>query len=126
VSNKVPLSTTPAFSHKWISLSIIGSPIAYPTLQILHQYIVGYGIEEPLDIGIKNPVYLLARNSDRQRVQRVMAAFTWPEAIGETKKIHLIDDVQNGNHRTLNYLIRRNPNVRILAVFPKRRGRDKK
>src|ERR1700723_3540773 len=50
-------------------------------LDKLDQPAVVDGIEEPTDVRIKHPVHLLARNSDRQRVKRVMRSTSWPETV---------------------------------------------
>jgi hypothetical protein len=53
------------------------------------------GIEVPTDVGIKHPVHVLAEDTDRERVQRVMLAPPWSEPVRETEKVRLVDGVEH-------------------------------
>jgi len=50
-------------------------------LDKLDQPAVVDGIEEPTDVRIEHPVHLPIRDSDRQRIERIMRAAPWPEAV---------------------------------------------
>src|SRR5215831_7297358 len=84
-------------------------------------------IEKAPDITVQNPVHLLPRDRDVQRIQRLMLAAPWPEAIREAPKIFLVNLIENADHGLLNNLVlqcrdpeRPLPAVRFRNVHPSR------
>src|SRR5215472_7138115 len=68
-------------------------------------------IEKAPNVTVQNPVHLLPRDRDVQRIQRLMLAAPWPETVRETPKILLINLIENSDHGLLNNLVlqRRDP-----------------
>ena len=62
-------------------------------------------IEERDDIGIQNPVHLLACDSCRESVQRIVLSAPSPESIREPKKILFEDRTQNRGYGLLHDLV---------------------
>ena len=61
--------------------------------------------EAVTDVRVKHPVHLLARDPDRQSVQRLMRGTPRPKPVRETKKVLLVDPVQHLDHRPLQNLV---------------------
>jgi hypothetical protein len=59
-------------------------------------------IEKALNVTIQNPVHLLPRDRDVQRIQRLMLAMLWPEAVRENPKILFVNLVEDRDHSLLN------------------------
>jgi hypothetical protein len=74
-------------------------------LKKLDQPPVVDGIEESTDICIEHPVHLLPHQPYPERVQSIMRAATWPEAVGEAQEVDLIDLVEHRHHRLLDDLV---------------------
>ena len=68
-------------------------------------------IEKAPNVTVQNPVHLLPRDRDVQRIQCLMLTAPWPEAIRETPKILLINLIEDCDHGLLDNLVlqRRNP-----------------
>src|SRR6516225_132834 len=68
-------------------------------------------VEKSANVAVQHPVHLLPRNSDAQRIQRLMLATSWPEPIREAEEILFIDLIQDYGHGLLNDLVlqRRDP-----------------
>ena len=84
-------------------------------------------IEKAPNVTVQNPVHLLPRDRDVQRIQRWMLAMLWPEAIRETPEILLINLIEDCDHGLLNNLVlqRRDPErplpaIRFRNVYPSR------
>ena len=63
------------------------------------------GIEKGADICVKHPVHLPPFEPHRQCVQRVMRAASWPEPVGETKEVDLVDGVEHRDGGELHDLV---------------------
>src|SRR5713226_8906764 len=87
-------------------------------LDELHHPSVVDTIEEPSDVCIQHIVHLPPLERDRQRVQRLMLAPSWPETIREAPKILLINRIENSDHGLLNNLVfqRRDPQRALSPV----------
>src|SRR6516162_909908 len=84
-------------------------------------------IEKAPDVTVQNPVHLLPRDRDIERVQRLVLAAPRPEAIRESPKILLINLIEDGDHGLLNdFVLQRRhsqrpfPAVRFRNVHPSR------
>jgi hypothetical protein len=82
-------------------------------------------VEEAFYVAVQHPVYFLHVDPGRQRVQRVVLAAPWPEAVGETAKVHLVDGVEHLDDGPLDDLVlqrcdaeRPLPPVRLRDVHP--------
>ena len=75
-------------------------------------------VEKSLDVGVDNPPHLRAANPCHQRVQRIMLAASWPEAVREPEEIFLVYLVQHGGGRSLDDLVleRRHGERTLLAI----------
>src|SRR6266576_710660 len=62
-------------------------------------------IEKAPNVTVQNPVHFLPRDRDVQRIQRLMLATLWPEAVRETPKILFINLVEDRDHSLLNNLV---------------------
>ena len=67
------------------------TPVADTMFQELDQPRVVDRVEEAFDIGIQYPVHPLADEAHAQRIERLVATPSRPEAVAETKKILLVD-----------------------------------
>ena len=101
-----------------------------PVLEELLQPALVEPSEEVADVSVEHPVHLLARDPDRERVQRIMRRAPRPEPVGETKEVALIDRVQHLDQRPLEDLVlqrgdpeRPLPPVRLGDEHPARRLR---
>src|SRR5580658_2502881 len=107
VSDHSPSSDTPAFSHFWISRSILGSPTRLwsncsrcPWSRLS---------KKPRISASRIPVHLLPHNPRRQRVQSPRnqrgprRAPSRPEPIRDTDEVLFVDRVEDRRHRLLNY-----------------------
>ncbi len=74
--------------------------------------------EEVADVSAEHEVHLLARDPDRERVQRIMLRAPRPKPIRESKKIQLIDSVQHLDHRPLQDLVlqRSNGDIKLRLL----------
>ena len=61
--------------------------------------------EEVADVRVEHVVHLLARDPDRERVQRIMLRAPRPEPVRETEEVLLVDRVQHLDHRPLEDLV---------------------
>src|SRR5260370_8454532 len=59
-------------------------------------------IEKAPNVTVQHPVHPLPRDRDVQRIQRLMLAAPWPEAIREALKILLVNLIEDGSHGLLN------------------------
>src|SRR5579863_9919908 len=68
-------------------------------------------IEKAPDVTVQNPVHLLPRNRDVQRIQRLMLTAPWSETIREPPKVLLVNLIENFDHGVLDDFIfqRRDP-----------------
>ena len=75
-------------------------------------------IEKAPNVTVQNPVHLLPRDRDVQRIQRLMLTAPRPEAIRETPKILLINLVEDCDHGLLDNLVlqRRNPERPLSTI----------
>src|SRR5438477_13163334 len=87
--------------------------------------------EEVADVSVAHEVHLLARDPDRERVQRIMLRAPRPKPVREPQKVLLIDGVQHLDHRALKDLVlqrsdpeRPQPPVRPRYEHPTRRPRS--
>src|SRR6516225_2564521 len=62
-------------------------------------------IEECPDVKIQHPVHFLARDSDVERVQRLMLAAPRPKSIRKSPKVLLPDLVENRPNRVLDHFV---------------------
>jgi hypothetical protein len=69
------------------------------------QPLVPDAVEERLDIGIHDPVHLLALDRHRHCVQRSMLAAPRPEPVAEPEEVFLIDGIQHLGHGPLDDLV---------------------
>ena len=69
------------------------------------QPLVPDAVEERLDIGIHDPVHLLALDRHRQCVQRSMLAASRPEPVAEPEEVFLVDGIQHLGHGPLDDLV---------------------
>src|SRR5690242_1435568 len=88
-------------------------------------------VEKAPDVAVQNPVHLLPRDRNVQRIQRLVLATPWPEAIREAPKILLVNLIEDGDHGLLNNLVLqcRDPErplsaIRFRNVHPSRRLRS--
>jgi len=84
--------------------------------------------EEVAEVRVEHPVHLLLRDTDRQRIQRVVRAAPWPEPVGEAEKVLLVDGVEHLDDGPLDDLVlqrgdteRPLPPVSLRDVHPPRR-----
>jgi hypothetical protein len=61
--------------------------------------------EELADIRVEHPVHLLAFDTYRERIERMMRTTPWPETIGEPSKVRLVDSVEHLDDGTLENLV---------------------
>jgi hypothetical protein len=61
--------------------------------------------EEVADIRVEHPVHLLAFDTYRERIERVMRTTPWPETIGEPSEVRLVDSAQHLDDGTLENLV---------------------
>src|SRR5207245_4963185 len=69
------------------------APVRNPVLDKLHQPSVVDGIKEPTDVQVEHPVHLSGQQSGVERIQRVVRAASWPEAIREAEEVGLVAGV---------------------------------
>jgi hypothetical protein len=62
-------------------------------------------VEKCSDVQIKHPVHFPARDSDVERVQRIMLATPRPKTIRKTQKVLLPDVVENRPHGVLDHFV---------------------
>ena len=74
-------------------------------LDELHQPFVVQGIEEPTDVCVEHPVHLSLRDAHPERVQRIMLAASWAEAVREAEEVLLVDVIQDRHHGLLDDLV---------------------
>src|SRR6476659_8786917 len=74
-------------------------------LDELQEPIVRQIIEEAPNVTVQNPVHLLPRDPDEQRIQRLLLTASWPEPIRVAPKILLINLVEDCDHGLLNNLV---------------------
>jgi len=75
-------------------------------------------IEERDDIGIQDPVHLLARDSRCESVQRIVLAASLAETIREAEKVLFVDRAQNRGDSLLHDLVlNRGDTKRALAAI---------
>src|ERR1700733_7872339 len=93
--------------------------------------IAGQIVEKAPDVTVQNPVHLLPRDPDVQRIQRLMLAAPWPKTIRETPKILFINLIEDRDHGLLdNFVLQcRDPKwplpaIRFRNVYPSRRLRS--
>ena len=84
-------------------------------------------IEKAPNVTVQNPVHLLPRGRDVQRIQRLMLTASWSKTILEPPKIFLVNLIQDCDHGLLNNLVlqRRDPErplptIRFRNVHPSR------
>jgi hypothetical protein len=89
------------------------------------------GVKEPTDVRVEHPVHPPALNPGHERVQRVMRRAPRSEPIREAKEVHLVDGVQDLDHRPLDdFVLQRGdperplPPVDLRDVRPSRRLRS--
>src|SRR5262249_12375556 len=70
-------------------------------LEKLHKPASVEVVEEAADVCIQHKAHLLPRDRDVQRVQRLMLAASWPEAIGESPKVLFINLIEDRDHGML-------------------------
>ena len=80
-----------------------GSPIRCSRKRISQSWLTS--IEERSDVGVQYLVHLLAGDSDRQRVQRIVLAASGSEPIREPEKLFLVDRIQHRDRRPLDDLV---------------------
>ncbi len=100
---RCPSSSTPAFSHFWMSRTTRWSAIRCSTNFTSHPW--SRVSKEPTDVRIEHPVHLLRHDSDVERVQRVVRAASRPEPVREAEKVRLVDGVQHLDRRALDDLV---------------------
>ena len=61
-------------------------------------------IEKSADVCIQHKAHLLPRDRDVQRIQRLVLATSWPEAIRETPKVLFVDLIEDRSHGMLDDL----------------------
>ena len=81
------------------------APVRYAVFQKLQHPVVVDFIKERLDVCIQYPVHVLALDSNRQSVQRIVLAAPLAKSIRESKEVRLMDVVQYGHHRLLNHFV---------------------
>jgi site-specific DNA recombinase len=79
--------------HSWIRYSVLDE---------LHHPFVFYVVEKSPHVAVQHPVDSPPPKSDVPRVQRLMLVAPWPEPIGESLEVLLINQVEDGDHRLLN------------------------
>ena len=84
-------------------------------------------IEKAPNVTVQNPVHLLPRDRDVQRIQRLMLTTPWSETIREPPKILFVYLIEDCDHGLLNNLVlqgrypeRPLPAVRFRDVHPSR------
>jgi site-specific DNA recombinase len=80
---------------------LIGNPVLQKPK---HPVVIDF-IEERPNVGIQNPVHLLALDSNGKRVQRIVLSTPLPESIRKSQKILFIDCVQYRDHGLLHNLV---------------------
>src|SRR5215467_9998020 len=75
-------------------------------------------IEKAPNVTVQNPVHLLPRDRDVQRIQCLMLTAPWPEAIRETPKILLINLIEDCDDGLMDNLVlqRRNPERPLSTI----------
>ena len=75
-------------------------------------------IEKAPNVTVQNPVHLLPRDRDVQRIQRLVLTAPRPEAIRETPEILLINLIEDCDHGLLNNLVLqgRNPERPLSTI----------
>ena len=79
--------------------------VADPVFDEANQPISTDFIEERSDVGVQYEVHFLAGDSNRERVERIVRAASWPESIREPEEVFLVDRVQHRNRRSLDDLV---------------------
>ena len=62
-------------------------------------------VEKSPNVAVQHPVDSPPPKSDMQRVQRLMLVAPWPEPIGESLELLLVNQVEDGDHRLLDDFI---------------------
>ena len=62
-------------------------------------------IEKAADVRVHDVVHFLLQKRIRQRIQRVMLAAPWAEAIRKAQKVFLVNLVEDGGHGLLDNLV---------------------
>ena len=100
-------------------------------LEELHQPRLVEAGKEVADISVEHEVHPLARDRDRERIQRIMLRAPRSEPVRETEEVLLVHGVQHLDHRPLKDLVlqrrdpeRPQPPVRLRYEHPARRPRS--
>ena len=82
-------------------------------------------VEETSDINIENPPHFLPVDRDTQRIQRIVLAAFWSEAIRESEEILLVNRVEHCYRRTLDNFVLHSgdtqcpdPPIRFWNILP--------
>lgn len=75
--------------------------VGYSMRDKLHRPFVVHVVEEPSNVRIQYPVHALPLEAHIQRVERLMLVSPRPKPIRKALKIHLVNLVENGDHRLL-------------------------
>src|SRR3954468_9185435 len=91
----------------------MGNPVRlHPKKQLMI-----YRVEKLTNVGLENPANTLSHHPFMQRCQRLVWVAPRPEAIGEPKKIDLVDSTKNLGHCALNdFVFQRRHTERSLAT----------
>jgi hypothetical protein len=81
------------------------SPVSDPVLDELDHPRMFDSIEKCSGIKIKHPVHFPARDSDVERVQRIVLAAARPESIRKPQKVLLPNLVENSPYRVLDNFV---------------------
>jgi hypothetical protein len=79
--------------------------VADPMLDEAHEPTLTNFVEKGSDVRVKNEVHSLGRDPDAKRIQRIVLATPWSEPVAEPEELLLVDAVQHGNGRPLDYLV---------------------
>src|SRR6266566_749848 len=106
---RCPSSSTPAFSHFWMSRTTRRSAIRCSTNLTSHPW--SMESKKAADVHLEHPVHLLGQHSGVERIQRMMRAAPGPEAVREAEEVGLVDGIQHLDRGALEQLIfqRRHP-----------------
>ena len=100
---RFPSSSTPAFSHFWMSRTTRRSAIRCSTNFTSHPW--SMASKNPRMSTIEHPVHLLRQQSGVERIQRMMLAAPRPEPVREAEEVGLVDGVQHLDRGALDDLV---------------------
>src|SRR5208282_1833135 len=123
---RVPFSSTPAFSHFWMSRTTRRSAIRCWRNRTSHS--CDSRSKKAAHVQVQHPVHTSLVESTEQGVQRFMLVALWPKPIREAEEVSFVNRVEHFHRRSLNKLVferrdaeRSLPPIRLRNVYPTHR-----